>query len=947
MNISRTFFTLLFFALGQSAATGQAFRQTYAPTGSFCRDLLETPDGGFLMVGGILSDSALFLQKTDAAGQPVWTNHLALDGARAIAACPAPGGGYAVLAENRAGPAGLDNVVLKIDENGLVEWTLTLDNPLLPNGFHDIAATTDGALAVAGEARDSALALDFRVLKLDASGAVVWDKTFGFPGFDELASRVVALPGGQLAVGGVRKTGAGVRDFALARLALDGSLLWLNAYEKPGYQLACDLTATTDGGLMLFGDTYQISPTKLSYLKVDAFGTEQWFRQYDPVGSPVATYVAHSLARDDVDNFYAPVYAGTPGADSLNLFVVDANGNFLLNKKLPFADLPWVIIRTSDYRIAYAGETNSSLAAALAKLDEIAELPANLLSGRLFWDRDANCAATPDEADTPPIFLVKAVNQFDEAFYQFVYSPLGAYNLPVSEGDFTVTARAVAGDPGLWTACDTPTVSVSGNGLTILVPDLGLQSPAVCPLLDVSVGKGLLRRCSTAVYTVNYCNFGNSTASDVSVQFTADTLLIYQSGTIPPASQNGNVLIFNVPDLAPGECGALQLTFGVSCYAEIGDAICASAHIFPDTSCLPPDPNWDGSNLEVSAACDGDAHFTIRNTGSPMSGAADYVIIEDQIIMMQGAIQLGGGGDSTLTIPNAGGHSYYLRAEQRPGHPAGDEPAAALNSCGGSGGPNLALQLPYDNPSPAEAVVCDEVIGSYDPNDKRGFPLGWQDAHYLEPGQAIDYQIRFQNTGNDTAFTVVLRDTLSNLFDVASVRPGPASHPYHFDFEGNVLVFRFDNILLPDSATNEAASQGYAYFRAAPRADLPLGTVLENDAAIYFDFNAPVITNSYFHTLGQPLITFIDERPGGREPALSLRVQPNPFGEEARLRVDGADADERFRLTVYDAQGRPLRADEFSGPEHVFQRKNLPAGWYFYQLQGSDGKTAAGKILVQ
>ncbi|MCB0556652.1 MAG: hypothetical protein KDD02_24110, partial [Phaeodactylibacter sp.] len=63
-------------------------------------------------------------------------------------------------------------------------------------------------------------------------------------------------------------------------------------------------------------------------------------------------------------------------------------------------------------------------------------------------------------------------------------------------------------------------------------------------------------------------------------------------------------------------------------------------------------------------------------------------------------------------------------------------------------------------------------------NDKQGFPRGYGDEHYIYPGTDLEYLVRFQNTGNDTAFLVVIRDTLSEFLDIATVRPGAASHPY-------------------------------------------------------------------------------------------------------------------------------------------------------------------------
>jgi hypothetical protein len=75
----------------------------------------------------------------------------------------------------------------------------------------------------------------------------------------------------------------------------------------------------------------------------------------------------------------------------------------------------------------------------------------------------------------------------------------------------------------------------------------------------------------------------------------------------------------------------------------------------------------------------------------------------------------------------------------------------------------------------------------------------------------------------------------------------------HFN-PGRELVFTFENILLPDSTTNFEGSLGHVYFQVKPRAGLVPGTVIENTAAIYFDFNAPIITNTTFHTIRKPRV---------------------------------------------------------------------------------------------
>ena len=147
-----------------------------------------------------------------------------------------------------------------------------------------------------------------------------------------------------------------------------------------------------------------------------------------------------------------------------------------------------------------------------------------------------------------------------------------------------------------------------------------------------------------------------------------------------------------------------------------------------------------------------------------------------------------------------------------------------------------------DDEYPADNLAAHTrtVTTSYDPNDKTATPQ--PGLLPLAPGD-IDYLIRFQNTGADTAFRVVLLDTLPPQLDVLSLRTLHASHDYTFAVrDDRVAAWTFDDILLPDSLTNPLGSQGYVLFRATTVDSLPAGDTIRNEAAIYFDYNDPILT---------------------------------------------------------------------------------------------------------
>ena len=163
-----------------------------------------------------------------------------------------------------------------------------------------------------------------------------------------------------------------------------------------------------------------------------------------------------------------------------------------------------------------------------------------------------------------------------------------------------------------------------------------------------------------------------------------------------------------------------------------------------------------------------------------------------------------------------------------------------LNSCSVTTA-NTDTDLSNNN-----GFLVETITGAYDPNDKRVRTSSqWSDnLYYIGTDEWLDYTIRFQNTGTDTAFLVVITDTVPPGLDLGSFELGPRSHTCQVSIQaGNVLRFMFPNILLPDSNSNEPLSHGHVTFRLKPTLPLLPGAVLSNNADIYFDFNPPIRTN--------------------------------------------------------------------------------------------------------
>jgi uncharacterized repeat protein (TIGR01451 family) len=294
----------------------------------------------------------------------------------------------------------------------------------------------------------------------------------------------------------------------------------------------------------------------------------------------------------------------------------------------------------------------------------------------------------------------------------------------------------------------------------------------------------------------------------------------------------------------------------------------------------------------------------------------------------------------------ANGNTWRIEADQEARFPGRSIPQLSVEGCSKTGvfSPGFLGQFPVNDADPTLDVECTVNTGPYDPNDKQGFPLGYGQQHYIRAGTDLEYLIRFQNVGTDTAFNVVVLDTLPPGLDITTVRPGAGSAPYQFEAKSsNILVFSFLNIKLPDSTTNNEASNGFVKFRISPRPDAPAETDIKNKAAIYFDYNDPVITDATRHRIGGNFVSVGLWEP--RMPAYSISVSPNPMRDRAVLSLVGAPDHGVYRLRLFDLQGKVQLELLSNAPQFELKKEALPPGTYLFGVELGGQAVGAGKLV--
>lgn len=233
------------------------------------------------------------------------------------------------------------------------------------------------------------------------------------------------------------------------------------------------------------------------------------------------------------------------------------------------------------------------------------------------------------------------------------------------------------------------------------------------------------------------------------------------------------------------------------------------------------------------------------------------------------------------------------------------------------------------NPACNNYCYTRTVTGSFDPNDKTASPAGENaTGDVLVAEEEFTYLVRFQNTGTGPAVNITITDTLTSMLNPLSFEMLNTSHPYTVEFiNGNIIKWRFENIMLPDSGSNELGSHGHVQFRLNTQNTPVIGQVIENRANIYFDFNEPVITNTAINTFVAPNSVNEFSKDG------NFTLYPNPAENTICVQSEKGNA----FYTIYDITGKEYFSWNATSTNSTLNIGSLSSGVYFIKcISGED-----------
>jgi hypothetical protein len=241
------------------------------------------------------------------------------------------------------------------------------------------------------------------------------------------------------------------------------------------------------------------------------------------------------------------------------------------------------------------------------------------------------------------------------------------------------------------------------------------------------------------------------------------------------------------------------------------------------------------------------------------------------------------------------------------------------------------------NPANNTIVRCVPALVALDPNVKSVLPEGSGPLGLVPQATAFDYTIEFQNTGTAAARDIFVLDSLDADLDLSTLVITGSSHQMATQLlTGNVLKFTFDDIWLADSTSDEPNSHGWITYHIAAKSMLPNMTPIQNTAGIYFDFNAPVITNSTLNTIYDP--SGVGEITAGN----GISIFPVPADQYVQISTTGKAVSE---IVLTDISGRVIRSEQLTGTTGKLFTGDLADGVYLISVR-SEGNVVTEKIVV-
>lgn len=858
----------------------------------------------------------------------------------------------------------------------VIDWKRCLGGSDIDNGY-EIEATIDGGYIVAGysysndgDVSSNIGGSDVWVAKLDASGSIQWEQNYGGSYADMAHAIQQTSDGGYIIVGQTLSTDSnvtghnGLWDVWLLKLTATGSIQWAECFGGSSHDVGWSVDETIDGGYIVAGETESNDGDVAGHhgnpdgwvIKVDGNGNLQWQRC---LGGASWDY-AYSVQQTADTGYIVACATGSWDGDVSNHIGAVHNNDYWLVKLDLMGNIEWEkcyggsehespssIQQTLDGGYIMAGSSKSTdydVTINYGNYDMWVLKVSD--TGRIEWE--TSLGGSEYEGCT-------VVRQTDDGGYI-----IGGQTY---SDDHDVTVNY--GYYDCWM------VKLSSAGQKEWQQSFGgSDDDLIFDLHETAPGHYIIAAGTQSNDTNVIGNHGSSDIWIVKVEhhFNAVTGKVYFDFNKNGIQDPGDLALKNhkvyesiidrvtftndqgeynlvIPDTGNFSVGA----YNINSYASVPNNYMGHFDTFAQIEPLKdfafqPETTIDDLRVIISPinlfrpGRLSTYYIHYYNVGTTVMNNVDVVFDPDGYVKYDTSFTLPTfiTTDSVVwTIPILSPFQsgrIIVKVEVDPGTMAG----TIINS--------VAKIFPIASDGHPEDNIANwevESVASHDPNDimvSRDSLLFDEvlDSPYL------DYLIRFQNTGNDTAFDVKVLNAWPAGVDFATFEFVESSHPVQLRFENdkNILWFEFANILLPDSNVNEQLSHGFIRYRTRSDSTLMIGDSVKNSVAIFFDYNAPVWTNTAVTEVVMPV---------GIEPTQvnpSVFLYPNPVTNSILYFVNPFVGEDRVLVRIYDLIGHCVYQEYQSGVylKSKVDVSDLPDGLFVIAVAAGDTTYQTGFV---
>lgn len=460
---------------------------------------------------------------------------------------------------------------------------------------------------------------------------------------------------------------------------------------------------------------------------------------------------------------------------------------------------------------------------------------------------------------------------------------------------------------------------------------------------------------NNVLYTIGFCNgiwrrqnslfnlmgkvyrdINNNSLQDAGENGLKDKLLITSPGNFTATSDSaGNyTLISDIPGIVSVVIPGTYVTNNPVSYSfsEATDSLDFGIYMPPNIF----DLNCDMTNINVfSPGFQTNIQLTLTNDGS-FTNTSQLKLTLDSALNFNSSIPTPDAINGDTLYWNVGALDFLEVFQITVSVTTGIWSTGDVVQCTLEAYPITGDTTPLNNIS----LLEDAVVGSYDPNDKTCVQGAFFTSAQLSNNEELHYVIRFQNTGNAPTSFIVITDTLTPLLDFSTFRMISSSHPCTWSMAGwGNLRVEYNPIAIPPSSIDEPGSHGYFKYGIKCREAVVLGNAIDNTAAIYFDFNAPVITNTVTTLIFDPVTVNVPEITPS---IVNILPYPNPSFDYIQIKFLNSTYPGTVSIHTFDVMGNLVSTDKIDPSSGSMNISGFSQGIYFSVVSDKNGKRLGG-----